>query len=130
MNASVQDSFEHVREWLGEVQRHAAPETVKLLVGNKADRTDKVSEAIIMTMAIMMVGHTRRRQCNFAPRGLPTAPAASATCYRALPQAVTTADGEALAKELAMPFLETSACTAYNVEAAFTRMAENLIKMR
>lgn len=81
----VQESFEHVREWLKEVDRYAAPETCKLLIGNKSDRTDKV---------------------------------------------VSEAEGQALANELKMPFLETSARTAENVEAAFIRMADQLIKLR
>ena len=79
------ESFEHVREWLKEVDRYASPDTCKLLIGNKSDRTDRV---------------------------------------------VTEAEGAALAKELGMPFLETSARTAENVEAAFIRMAEQLIKLR
>lgn len=33
------DSFEHVNDWLKEVNRYAAEGTVKLLVGNKSDRT-------------------------------------------------------------------------------------------
>jgi len=79
------ESFEHVREWLKEVERYAAPETCKLLIGNKSDRTDR---------------------------------------------AVSDSEGAALAKELGMPFLETSARTSDNVEAAFIKMAENLIQMR
>lgn len=81
----AQESFEHVREWLKEVDRYAAPETCKLLIGNKSDRTDK---------------------------------------------AVSETEGTALARELGMPFLETSARTSENVEAAFIRMAEQLIKLR
>lgn len=74
-----------MREWLKEVDRYAAPETCKLLIGNKSDRTDKT---------------------------------------------VTETEGTALAKELGMPFLETSARTADNVENAFVKMAEQLITMR
>lgn len=33
------DSFDHVNDWLKEVNRYAAEGTVKLLVGNKSDRT-------------------------------------------------------------------------------------------
>lgn len=37
------DSFEHVNDWLKEVNRYASEGTCKLLVGNKSDRTiDKV----------------------------------------------------------------------------------------
>lgn len=35
------ESFEHVEEWLSEVNRHASESTIKLLVGNKADLVDK-----------------------------------------------------------------------------------------
>jgi Ras-related protein Rab-1A len=81
----LQESFEHVREWLKEVERYAAPETCKLLIGNKSDRSDR---------------------------------------------SVTETEGTALSKELSMPFLETSARTSDNVEAAFVKMAEQLIQMR
>ena len=82
---TTQESYDHVREWLKEVDRYASPDTCKLLIGNKSDRSDKV---------------------------------------------VSEGEGSALGKELNMPFLETSARTAENVEAAFIRMAEQLIKMR
>lgn len=37
------ESFEHVNDWLKEVNRYASEGTCKLLVGNKSDRTpDKV----------------------------------------------------------------------------------------
>jgi len=35
------ESFEHVEEWLSEVNRHASESTRKLLVGNKADLIEK-----------------------------------------------------------------------------------------
>lgn len=43
---------------------------------------------------------------------------------------VTEAEGRSLAEELHMPFLETSARTADNVDAAFLRMAEMLLSAR
>lgn len=43
---------------------------------------------------------------------------------------VTTAEGEKLAAELGMPFIETSAKTAQCVEDAFVQMARTLIQMR
>jgi Ras-related protein Rab-1A len=84
-DVTVRDSFNHVREWLQEVDKYASADTCKLLIGNKCDRSDRV---------------------------------------------VTEQEGQGLARELGMPFLETSARTAENVEAAFIRMAEQLIKMR
>ena len=37
-----QESFEHVNDWLSEVNRYASEGTCKLLVGNKSDKGDKV----------------------------------------------------------------------------------------
>ena len=38
----LQESFEHIQDWLNEVNRYASEGTCKLLVGNKSDRDDKV----------------------------------------------------------------------------------------
>lgn len=38
-DVTSQESFDHVHDWLKEVNRYAAEGTVKLLVGNKSDRT-------------------------------------------------------------------------------------------
>jgi Ras-related protein Rab-1A len=45
-------------------------------------------------------------------------------------RAVTTEEGQALARELSLPFLETSARIGDNVEAAFKEITEQLIKSR
>ena len=37
-----QESFDHVNDWLSEVNRYASEGTCKLLVGNKSDKSDKV----------------------------------------------------------------------------------------
>ena len=80
------DSFDHVNDWLKEVNRYAAEGTVKLLVGNKCDRTaDRV---------------------------------------------VTEAQAQEFATELGIPFIETSAKSAKNVEEAFLTMAGELIRQR
>jgi Ras-related protein Rab-1A len=81
-----QDSFEHVEEWLSEVDRYANENTAKLLIGNKADLLEQkqVSE------------ETARR----------------------------------FSEKLNIPFLETSAKTSTNVDAAFLTMAKELIKAR
>mmetsp|Transcript_10928 Transcript_10928/g.17904 ORF Transcript_10928/g.17904 Transcript_10928/m.17904 type:complete len:210 (-) Transcript_10928:1327-1956(-) len=80
-----QESFDHVQDWLQEVNRYSNEGTCKLLIGNKSDRADKK---------------------------------------------ITTQQGEDYASKLGMPFLETSAKTASNVEAAFLAMASELIKAR
>ncbi|EEC49651.1 predicted protein [Phaeodactylum tricornutum CCAP 1055/1] len=80
------DSFDHVNDWLKEVNRYAAEGTVKLLVGNKSDRTaDRV---------------------------------------------VTEEQAREFADELGIPFIETSAKSAKNVEEAFLTMAGELIRQR
>jgi len=80
------ESFDHVNDWLKEVNRYAAPGTVKLLVGNKSDRTaDRV---------------------------------------------VTEEQAKEFADELGIPFIETSAKSAKNVEEAFLTMAGQLIKQK
>mmetsp|Transcript_23046 Transcript_23046/g.49068 ORF Transcript_23046/g.49068 Transcript_23046/m.49068 type:complete len:206 (-) Transcript_23046:1066-1683(-) len=80
------ESFDHVNDWLKEVNRYAAEGTVKLLVGNKSDRTaDKV---------------------------------------------VTEAQAKEFADELGIPFIETSAKSAKNVEEPFLTIAGELIRQR
>lgn len=80
------ESFEHVEEWLSEVDRYASENTVKLLVGNKADLVDE--------------------------------------------KQVSEETAQRFADRLGMHFLETSAKTATNVEAAFLTIAKELIKSR
>ena len=80
-----QESFNHVADWLTEVNRYATDGTCKLLVGNKSDREDR---------------------------------------------AVTSEAAREYAEQLNIPFLETSAKNADNVEKAFLTMAQELIKIR
>ncbi|CAM9515230.1 unnamed protein product, partial [Sphacelaria rigidula] len=80
-----QESFDHVNDWLSEVNRYASEGTSKLLIGNKSDRSDKV---------------------------------------------VDTAQAKEFAESLGIPFLETSAKNASNVEEAFLTMASELIRTR
>lgn len=84
-DVTSQISFDHVNDWLSEVNRYASEDTCKLLVGNKSDRSDKVVDQ------------------NTA---------------------------KAFADGLGIPFLETSAKTAQNVEEAFLAMASELISIR
>lgn len=80
------DSFDHVQDWLNEVERYAKQGLCKkLLIGNKCDRTD--------------------RAVNFK-------------------------EGKDFANQLDVPFFETSAKNAVNVEAAFLNMASMLIEAK
>jgi Ras-related protein Rab-1A len=80
------ESFDHVNDWLKEVNRYAAEGTVKLLVGNKSDRT-----------ADRVVSHEQAKE---------------------------------FADELGIPYIETSAKSAKNVEESFLTMAGELIRQR
>mmetsp|Transcript_36934 Transcript_36934/g.63780 ORF Transcript_36934/g.63780 Transcript_36934/m.63780 type:complete len:116 (-) Transcript_36934:148-495(-) len=84
-DVTSQDSFNHVADWLTEVNRYASEGTCKLLVGNKSDREDRT---------------------------------------------VSSEEASAYAEKLKIPFLETSAKNAENVETAFLTMASELIKIR
>mmetsp|Transcript_2695 Transcript_2695/g.9413 ORF Transcript_2695/g.9413 Transcript_2695/m.9413 type:complete len:201 (-) Transcript_2695:17-619(-) len=84
-DVTSRESFNHVNDWLSEVNRYASDGTCKLLVGNKSDRPDKV---------------------------------------------VSTEAAKEYADSLGIPFLETSAKNASNVEEAFLTMTSELIRMR
>lgn len=81
-----QESFDHVNDWLNEVNRYASEGTCKLLVGNKSDIAEN--------------------------------------------RAVSYETAKAFADSLSIPFLETSAKNAQNVEEAFLTMASELITIR
>lgn len=85
-DVTKQESFDHVQDWLNEVNRYSSEDTIKLLIGNQADR---VQEKVI-----------------------------------------SKEQGEEFAGKLGISFLETSAKTAFNVEAAFLAIAKQLISLR
>ncbi|CAK4074826.1 unnamed protein product [Aphanomyces euteiches] len=85
-DVTSQESFDHVNDWLNEVNRYASEGTCKLLVGNKSDMSSK--------------------------------------------KVVSFDTAKAFADSLAIPFLETSAKNAQNVEEAFLTMASELITIR
>lgn len=85
-DVTSQESFDHVNDWLKEVNRYASEGTCKLLVGNKSDRSEE--------------------------------------------KVVTKEQAKEFADDIGVPFLETSAKSAANVEEAFLTMAGELIKQR
>ncbi|XP_034243309.1 ras-related protein Rab-37 isoform X2 [Thrips palmi] len=74
-------SFDNIRAWLGEIREYAQDDVVIMLLGNKADCSERVV----------------RRE-----------------------------DGERLAREYSVAFMETSAKTGLNVEVAFMAVAREL----
>eukprot|EP00727_Mastigamoeba_balamuthi_P011411 m51a1_g6893 putative rab gtpase (214) ;mRNA; f:8764-10041 len=76
------ESFNNVKQWLGEIDRYACENVNKLLVGNKTDlTTERVVEASV---------------------------------------------AKEFAESMDIPYIETSAKSAYNVEEAFMMMARNI----
>jgi Ras-related protein Rab-1A len=82
-DVTSQESFDHVEEWLSEVDRYANENTSKLLIGNKADLIEQ--------------------------------------------KQVSEETAQKFAEKLGISFLETSAKTATNVDAAFLTMSKELI---
>ena len=76
------ESFNNVRNWMGEISRYASENVNRLLIGNKCDIDGK-------------------RQVSFE-------------------------EGKELADSMQIPFMETSAKTAENVEQTFLRIASEI----
>ena len=96
---SILDTFTNVKQWLQEIDRYASEGVNKLLVGNKSDLTGK-----------KVVEYSVAKVC---PR-----PFLSSLRLTHLPQE--------FADQLNIPFLETSAKNATNVEQAFLTMAKQI----
>ena len=94
-----QDTFSNVKQWLQEIDRYATEGVNKLLVGNKSDLTQK-----------KVVEYTVR---DFEMFQLPADP------HFGREQVA-----KEFADQLSIPFLETSAKNATNVEQAFLTMAK------
>jgi len=130
-----QESFTNVKQWLNEIDRYANENVNKLLVGNKSDLTAK---KVVDTQ-------TAKARRGPAPA---SARAAGACARQPLPEPVecmpaahflprtpwglrpardsACVSAQAFADEIGIPFLETSAKNATNVEQAFMTMAAEI----
>ena len=106
-----QDSFNNVKQWLNEIDRYASDNVNKLLVGNKSDLTDKkVVSYETAKVSFLLVS----RWCSFN---------LLKQSLRVLQFNVCT---QAFADEIGIPFMETSAKNALNVEQAFMAMSSSI----
>jgi small GTP-binding protein len=134
------ETFEHVKTWLHEIERYASENVNKLLVGNKSDLTtkrqvesdaakefaDSASIPFLETSAknatnvedafMTMAGEIKKRmasQPSMADAG-------------GAKKVVDFTTAKEFADSLSIPFLETSAKNATNVEQAFMTMAAEI----
>jgi hypothetical protein len=96
------DTFTNVKQWLQEIDRYASEGVNKLLVGNKSDLTSKKVVEYSAAKVCLSTIQTGR---------------AGLTVVFALKE---------FADQLSIPFLETSAKNATNVEQAFLTMAKQI----
>jgi Ras-related protein Rab-1A len=103
------DSFNNVKQWLQEIDRYATEGVNKLLVGNKSDMEDK--KAVEYTVAKVRPTSVR----PFLEAKVSTAADLDVSFLQ-----------QEFADSLGIPFLETSAKSASNVEQAFLTMARQI----
>lgn len=102
-----------MKQWLQEIDRYASENVNKLLVGNKSDlTTKKVVDNTTAKVSGAWAGLPGRTGA-YCP--LPLTPSPLSSCQE-------------FADSLGIPFLETSAKNATNVEQAFMTMAAEIKK--
>ncbi|KHF97999.1 Ras-related RABD2a -like protein [Gossypium arboreum] len=94
-----QESFNNIKQWLSEIDRYASDNVNKLLAGNKCDLT--ANKVVSYETAKVFASLSLGRVVTLCPHDI-------ATFFF-----------QAFANEIGIPFLETSAKDATNVEQAF-----------
>ena len=110
-----------MKQWLNEIDRYASDNVNKLLVGNKSDLT---SQKVVST-------ETAQVKCficiTLIYLNLMVAPIACVDMNHERPQLLNTfVQFQAFADEIGIPFMETSAKNATNVEQAFMAMSASI----
>lgn len=112
-----QESFNNVKQWLNEIDRYASENVNKLLVGNKSDLTaNKVVSYETAKVKNCVPSHSFLFPCFclISPQSLNHSSLIPLVCWKAF------------ADEIGIPFMETSAKNATNVEQAFMAMAADI----
>ncbi len=105
-DVTSEESFNHINDWFTEVNRYASENTCKLLVGNK---TDKVADKVVPTEKAKVCVDFINISTSFLSFYI---------------------SAQAYADKLSIPFIETSAIDATNVETAFITITKDLISTR
>ncbi|KIK51352.1 hypothetical protein GYMLUDRAFT_50593 [Collybiopsis luxurians FD-317 M1] len=107
-------SFENTRTWLADVRQHADPHLTCILVGNKVDLCEEDSSESSESAAAAKdsTGHSRSSSSQSAKKRKRQVPTAEAGLF---------------AKEEGLLFVESSAKSGLNVEAAFEQAARDIL---
>ncbi|KAF5346364.1 hypothetical protein D9757_014168 [Collybiopsis confluens] len=105
-------SFENTRTWLADVRQHADPHLTCILVGNKVDVCEEEDLISSEPNRTESTGHSRTSSSSSAKKRK---------------RQVPTAEAELFAKEEGLLFVESSAKSGLNVEAAFEQAAKDIL---
>ncbi|KAF5378213.1 hypothetical protein D9757_009177 [Collybiopsis confluens] len=104
--------FENTRTWLADVRQHADPHLTCILVGNKVDVCEEEDLISSEPNRTESTGHSRTSSSSSAKKRK---------------RQVPTAEAELFAKEEGLLFVESSAKSGLNVEAAFEQAAKDIL---